>query len=278
MKDRTCIVTGATDGIGKITARTLAEQGAHVILVAQNAEKGAVVVDEILQLTGNRELQFLPADLSSQADIRQLANTILHRCQHIDVLINNAGAIFMRRQESVDGIEMTWALNHLGYFLLTQLLLERIIESGRSRIVNVSSIVHRGMSLNVGDLEFKQGYAGFKAYRHSKLANILFTRALAKRLANTEVTANCLHPGAVGSHFGWNNGAFARFFLKLGRPFLKTPEQGAQTSIHLAVSPAVENISGEYFENKKSAQPSQAAQDEGMSEKLWQLSEQMTRQ
>ena len=280
MQHKTILITGATAGIGEVTALELARTGATVVGVGRNPAKCAVVADRIRQATGNPQVEFLIADLAVQAQVRQLAADVCQKYDRLDLLINNAGAVFFQRQESADGIELTWALNHLNYFLLTHLLLDRLKASAPARIINVASDAHQGGKINFSDLEGKQKYSGFGAYAQSKLANILFTKELARRLAGSGVTANSLHPGFIASNFaldnfvGWRR-AFRWLFRGLQRVAARSPEQGAETSIYLATDPAVATISGEYFVNKRIGKPTAAAHDEQVAQRLWTVSEQM---
>ena len=278
MQGKIAIVTGANAGIGKITARELARMGAHVVMVARNRQRGETALAEIKAATGSNQIDLLLADLSSQTSIRQLATDFQARYNRLDVLINNAGAFFMKRQESIDGLEMTFALNHLGYFLLTNLLLDIIKDSTPARIVNVSSTAHHRVQLDFSDLQNKKSYRGFQVYSQSKLANLLFTYELARRLEGSGVTVNALHPGFVTSNFAKNNGLAARLgmnllnLLHVGR----TPEEGAKTSIYLASSPEVAAVTGQYFVDKKAVRSSPASYNEADARKLWQISEQLT--
>jgi len=274
MKSKTVLVTGATDGIGKETALRLARQGARVLLAGRNPEKGARAVSDIRQATGHDALTFLPADLSVQDDVRALADSVKATTDRLDVLVNNAGAFMVGREESSDGIEMTFALNHLNYFLLTDCLLDLLKASGPSRVVSVASIAHRRAALDFDDLQLKNGYGGWKAYSRSKLANVMFTYALARRLEGSGVTANCLHPGFVRSHFGQNNGLLGRLGVSLAMRFggAISVEQGAKTSIHLASSPDVEGQSGLYFDECKPTKSNRVSYDEAAQERLWQIS------
>ncbi len=277
MEGRICIVTGATAGIGRVTAEALARKGAEVVVVGRNPAKGAAVTEAIRDATGSDRTAFECADLSSLSDIRSLADRLTTRFAHIDVLVNNAGAIFSRRRESVDGIEMTFALNHLAYFLLTGLLLDRLRAAPAGRIVNVSSGAHRGARMDFDDPERKARYSGWRAYQQSKLANILFTCRLAERLAGSGVTANCLHPGFVASSFGHENGGFFTFALKAcQRLFAIGEEEGARTVIHLATSPDVAGTSGRYFYECRETASTLASRDEEDARRLWELSESLT--
>lgn len=273
-----CMVTGATDGIGRETAHALAEMGATVVVVGRNREKSVTTVNEIRSATGNPDVEFMLADLSSQEQIRRLADEFKTRYERLDVLVNNAGGVFVTRQESVDGIEMTFALNHLGYFLLTNLLLDVLIESAPARIVNVSSAAHRRAELDFDDLLGEESYSGWQAYGESKLANVLFTYELARRLVDAGVTVNALHPGFVATHLGANNfgwlGSLAKKVINVVAG--KRPEAGAQTSIYLASSPEVEDVTGRYFVDQKPRRSSEASYDDGAARRLWKISAEMT--
>lgn len=277
MQDKTVLITGATNGIGLETARTLAGMGARLIGVGRNAEKCAAVADQLRRETGNQQIEFLVADLSLPAQVRRVADNVRQQTDHLDVLINNAGMYFAKREESADGIEMTWALNHLNYFLLTDLLLDRLQAAPAARIVNVSSMAHAmTKGINFADVEYKTGYSGWTVYCQSKLANVMFTYELARRLAGTKVTANALHPGFVDSGFGHNNSGLIGTGLALVQKIVaKNPEQGAATSIYLATSPEVAGVSGKYFDNKKAKKSSSASYDVAAQQRLWELSEQM---
>jgi retinol dehydrogenase 12 len=275
VKGKKVIVTGATAGIGKVTALELARLGAAVTLVSRSAEKCKAVATGIRAATG-ADVDFVQADLSNAAEVRAAADVLLDKHAHIDVLVNNAGAIFDQRQESADGIEMTWALNHLSYFHLTGLLLPALKAAPAARVVNVSSGAHmisqRG--INFEDVQFKTRYNGWGAYGQSKLANILFSNELARR---TGLRSNALHPGAVGTSFGRNNaGLFWRLFVKFTDKFTLSPEDGAKTSIYLASSAEVEGMRGLYFDRCKPARTSAAARDTAAAAHLWSMSVEMT--
>jgi len=277
MQGKTCIVTGATNGIGEATALGLARMGAKVIGIGRSRAKCAETAERIKRLSGNQQVEFLIADLSVQEQVQQLAQTIHRQCTQLDVLVNNAGGYFTSRQESADGIEMTWALNHLNYFLLTNLLLDLLKASAPARIVCVSSDAHRNATIHFDDPEFKKGYSGFAVYGHSKLANVLFTYELSRRLAGTCVTANALHPGFVASGFGMNNGKLMSAAMRIAQRFgARSPEKGAQTSLYLASSPKVENVTGQYFADERAVKSSPASYDIDAAARLWTLSEQMT--
>ena len=226
MRNKVCLVTGATSGIGEVTARELAQRGATIILVGRNQQKAEAAVEEIKSRTGNQDIGYLLADLSSQQEIRGLARAFKARHDRLDVLVNNAGAVFSEYGETEDGIERTFAVNHLNYFLLTSLLLDELKAGAPSRIVNVSSGAHQGAELDFDDLGTKQNYGFMKAYGRSKLANVMFTYELARRLEESGVTANALHPGAVATGFGSNNTIwYARPLLALFRLFATTPKK-----------------------------------------------------
>lgn len=272
---RTCVITGATSGIGKATARGLQALGARLVLVCRDRAKGEATAEEVAREAGGRTPEVVRADLASQAEVRRAAGELLARLPQIHVLVNNAGVVNLRRELSPDGIEMTWAVNHLAYFLLTGLLLERIVASPRARIVSVASDAHRFAprgGIRFDDPGFERGYRAMRVYGHSKLANILMTRELARRLAGTGATANCLHPGAVSTGLGTNNGWLAKLVVPAIRPFLRTPERGAATSVFLASSPAVEGVSGRYYRDCREARVSEAARDDAAARRLWQLS------
>jgi NAD(P)-dependent dehydrogenase (short-subunit alcohol dehydrogenase family) len=277
MNGKVCLVTGATSGIGAETAKQLARLGATVILVGRSADKSAVAVAWIKQQTGNAAVEYMLADLSSQKQVRELAQQFKSKHSRLDVLVNNAGAVMMRRQESVDGIEMTWAVNHLGYFLLTYLLLDTLIASAPARIVNVASALHAQARINFDDLQGKRSYNPLNAYNHSKLANILFTYELARRLAGTRVTANALHPGGVRTNLVARNGGLFKWFVQpLFNLQAISVEQGARTSVYLASSPEVEGVTGKYFGKCQEWRSSSDSYDEAAQKRLWQVSAEMT--
>jgi retinol dehydrogenase-12 len=280
MQNKVVMVTGATNGIGLETARGLASMGATVIGVGRNPQKCADVTKSIAGTTSNPNVEFLVADLSAQSQVRKLAETFKRKYDRLDVLVNNAGGYFARREESTDGIEMTWALNHLNYFLLTDLLLDVLKHSAPARIINVSSGAHtRVKQINFDDIEFKTGFSGWTVYGHSKLANVMFTYELARRLEGTQVTANALHPGFVATGFGHNNGGLVRTGINLVQKIVaKRPEQGAETSIYLASSLEVEGVTGKYFSDKREIKSSAASYDVNAARRLWELSEQMVRE
>lgn len=276
MEGKICMVTGATSGIGQVTARELARQGATVIVVGRSRERSEATVNRIKQQTDNPNVAYRLADLSVQKDIHQLAQEFKHKYQRLHVLVNNAGAIFLRHLESADGIEMTFALNHLNYFLLTHLLLDTLKASAPARIINVSSRAHARVSgLNFDDLQNKRGY-GMNVYGQSKLMNVLFTYELARRLEGTGIMVNALHPGFVATRFATNNGLLVRLARPVLDLFALSAEEGAQTMIYLATSPEVEGVTGKYFVKEKAVLSSPASYDEAAARRLWQISEKMT--
>jgi NAD(P)-dependent dehydrogenase (short-subunit alcohol dehydrogenase family) len=278
MHGKVCLVTGATSGIGMVTAEALAQQGATTLLVARNPERGAAAVQRIRQATGNPAVEMLLADLSTQADVRRLAHECQRRSPRLDVLVNNAGALFSGQALSADGIEMTWALNHLAYYLLTNLLLDTLKASAPARIVNVSSDAHRHAHLHLDDQQGRQRYGGWRAYAQSKLANVLFTYELARRLEGTGVTANVLHPGFVATNFGRQNRSLtALLFRTLQRVAALSPEQGAETMMYLATSPEVEGVTGQYFVKRRAVRSSPASYDVHTAQRLWQVSAEQAR-
>jgi NAD(P)-dependent dehydrogenase (short-subunit alcohol dehydrogenase family) len=276
MRDRVCMVTGATSGIGLKTAEALAKLGATLVLVGRNREKGASTVAHIQEETGNPSLEFLRADLSVQSQVRRLAREFADRYARLNVLLNNAGAFRMRRQLSADGIEMTFALNYLSPFLLTNLLLDTLKTSAPARIINVSSDMHQGAQINFQDLEGERRYSGMKAYGQSKLALVLFTYELARRLEGTQVTANALHPGFVATNIYAASGGIVKLVAPLIKGMAMSPEKGAQTSIYLASSPEVVGVSGQYFIKEAPARSAPITYDRAVAQRLWEISLQMT--
>ncbi len=271
MQGKICLITGGSRGIGRAAAIELAGMGATVVIVARDAARGEAVVAEIEAKTG-RPAGMLLADLSSLEEVRKLAGEFRARYDRLDVLVNNAGAVFSRRSITVDGFERTFALNHLAYFLLTNLLTDLLRSNAPARVVNVSSDAHQGAVLDFDDLQIEHKYTGFRAYGRSKLANILFTYELARRLEGTGVTANCLHPGVVSTGFNKNNGILMRVGMTLARPFFISPEKGAQTIVYLASSPEVNGVTGEYFINCTTTTSSPPSYDDEAARRLWEIS------
>ena len=278
MQGKTILISGATNGIGKQSALELAKMGAQIVIIGRNKAKTEETLREIQSSSGNKDVHALIADLSSMAEVRRVADDFKKQYARLDVLLNNVGGFFSERQESVDGYEMTFALNHLSYFLLTHLLLDRLKANAPSRIVSVSSEAHMMSPLNFDDLQSKQSYgmAGFRPYGQSKLMNVMFTYELARRLAGTGVTANALHPGAVNTGFGKNNRGLMNIAMKIFTFFAIKVEDGAKTSVYLASSPEVEGVTGKYFDKCKQKQSSQVSYDEAAQKRLWEISEQLT--
>jgi NAD(P)-dependent dehydrogenase (short-subunit alcohol dehydrogenase family) len=274
MNGKTVLITGANQGIGKAAALELARRGARVVLVSRNEAKGKAALEEVRAGAKGEAPELIVADLASLAGVRQLAADYLRTHDKLDVLLNNAGLYVPTRRLTADGIEETFGVNHLAPFVLTHELLDVLKATPRSRIVNVSSTAHHRVDgMNWDDLEFRVGYAGLRVYSQSKLANVLFTYELARRLEGTGVTTNCLHPGVVGSGFGKTySGGFA-FLLTLARPFLLSNEQGARTSVYLASSPEVEGVTGKYFDKCKAVRSSKASYEQASWGRLWEISE-----
>ena len=272
MNGKTCLVTGATSGIGEVTALELARMGACVVLVGRSPDRCEASVARIKQATGSSSVEYLIADLSSLAQVRQAADQFKEKHSHLEVLVNNAGAVFLRRQLSSDGFEMTFALNHLSYFLLTILLLDTLKASAPARIVNVSSDSHRGQQLDFNDLQIQKSYGVMKAYGRSKLANMLFTYELSRRLNGASVTVNALHPGAVATRIWEKGGPLNPLISIVMRRFTIPVEKGAQTPIYLASSPDVEGVTGQYFTNCKAVRSDPASYDKASARRLWEMS------
>jgi NAD(P)-dependent dehydrogenase (short-subunit alcohol dehydrogenase family) len=276
MNGKICLVTGATNGIGLATAQALAQMGATVIIVGRNPTKCAAVVREIQRISRNDAVEALIADLSIMADVQHVADQFKAKYQQLHVLINNAGGAFGQRQVTAEGFEKTFALNHLSAFLLTSLLLETLQASAPARIVNVASDAHKGAHLDFNDLQSEKGSFFFTAYGRSKLAVVVFSYELARRLAGTGVTANVLHPGLVHTGFASNMGAVPSAVINFFMRFVGlTPAQGAQTSVYLATSPDVETVTGKYWEKRKAVPSGRAAYDEATWTRLWDVSDQL---
>jgi NAD(P)-dependent dehydrogenase (short-subunit alcohol dehydrogenase family) len=274
MQGKICLVTGATSGIGKATALSLAQMGATVVMVGRDRAKGEAVLSEIKTKSGNDAVGLLLADLSSQASIRQLAENFRQQYTQLHVLINNAGVVMLTRRETVDGLEMTLAVDHLAPFLLTNLLLDVLRASAPARIVNVSSGSHEAASIDMDDLQSKKRYKFMGAYGQAKLALVMFTYELARRLQGTGVTANCLHPGFVATNIGQSGvGPAGRVVVKVIFSGLGiSPEEGAKTSIYLATSPEVEGVTGKYFVKSIPKRSAAISYDESLQRQLWEES------
>jgi NAD(P)-dependent dehydrogenase (short-subunit alcohol dehydrogenase family) len=284
MTGKTVVVTGGNSGIGKETAVALARAGAKVVITARDATRGEEAVSEIRRRSGNDRVDLVVFDLADMASVRDGAGQILAACDRIDVLVNNAGVVLSDRRETRDGLEATFATNHLGHFLLTELLLDRIKQSPPSRIVNVASTAHKqAKALDFDDLQSKRNYGAMQVYARSKLANVYFTNELARRLAGTRVTANSLHPGTVATGYGRDGDAkgILAFGVKFIKPFIRSADTGARTSVYLASSPEVEGVSGQYFytplgsKKVKATSPSKLARDDAAAQRLWEASEKL---
>jgi NAD(P)-dependent dehydrogenase (short-subunit alcohol dehydrogenase family) len=282
MDGRTVVVTGGNSGVGKATATALAAAGARTVITARNRARGEVAVADIRRASGSGHVDLVVFDLADLASVGEGAATLLDRYEHIHVLVNNAGLVLSDRAVTKDGFEATFAINHLGPFHLTQLLTDRLVASAPARVVNVASTAHRSARAGVGfgDLQSEQHYRGMQVYGRSKLANILFTNELARRLPPTQVTANSLHPGTVATGYARDGDAsgFLAFGVKVIKPFIRTPEQGARTSVYLASSPEVAGVTGRYFVSCRPRTPSVAARDEDAAGLLWSISEEMVEQ
>jgi NAD(P)-dependent dehydrogenase (short-subunit alcohol dehydrogenase family) len=274
------LITGATNGIGLAAARELAWRGAELVLVARDQSRAEAAVAEIRSAAGEgATVDILFADISLRASVRRLASEVLERYPRLDALVNNAGAVYSRRRLTSEGIEMTWAVNHLSAFLLTTLLLDRLRSSAPARVVTTSSEGHRPARLDLGQIDGARGYGlmGFGRYGQTKLANILFTRELARRLAGTGVEAYCFHPGFVATGFNRNNGPTMRFAMDLIQLISRSPDKGAETLVWLLEVPSVPGGSGGYFFDLRPLGPSAAARDDALARRLWEVSEEQTR-
>jgi NAD(P)-dependent dehydrogenase (short-subunit alcohol dehydrogenase family) len=270
MHGKTVVITGATSGVGQVAAEALARLGARVVFTARDAGKGRAMLDRLIRANPDAAHGWVEADLSTIAAMKAAGKALARKLARIDVLVNNAGAIFERRELTSDGLEKTFAVNHMAYFVVTETLRPRLAPD--ARIVSTASNAHAYGALDFDDLQSARRYSGMAAYARSKLCNILWTRELARRLANTEITANCLHPGAVRTGFGENNRGVLKTLFGLARPFMLTPEQGADTLVHLASSPDVAGQTGGYWSRRRLAQPSAAARDPAAALRLWEVS------
>ncbi len=272
MQGKTVVITGATSGIGKVAAERLAAMGARIVLIARSKARGQVTLAALRAIAPGLAHKIHYADLAQISEMKRVAAEIAAEEPRIDVLINNAGAMFSRRQLTNDGLENIFALNHIAYFVLTEGLRARLIAAAPSRIVNTASGAHQGASLDFDDLQSSRGYSAMKAYGRSKLCNILFTRELARRLQGTEVTANCLHPGFVATRFGDEAGGLISRFVSLAKLFALSPEKGAKTLVFLASSPGAAGVTGAYYYQCQPVRPSAAAQDDHAALRLWERS------
>lgn len=272
-RPRVCLLTGATLGIGRAAAEALPPLGMELVLVARDRARLEALATELRKRSPGARVGVLAGDLSRMSEVRRIAGEFRATHPRLDVLLNNAGALFARRELTPEGLERTLALNHLAYFVLTEELLPVLRSSAPARIVNVSSDAHRGSRLDLDDLNYARGrYRPFVAYGRSKLMNILFTRELSRRLEGTGVTANAMHPGFVRSGFGQNNQGFLGKLIKLGQAFARTPERGARTLVYLATSPQVEGVTGKYFHDERESRTSAAALDMEVARRLWDAS------
>ena len=276
MEGEVALITGGTSGIGKATATALAAMGAEVVVSGRSKERGEAAVEEIRDQSGNEKVSLVPADLAVQAEVRGLAQAFKERHDRLDVLVNNAGIIQSKRTETPDGIELTLAVNHLAPFLLTNLLLGLLKESAPSRIITVSSEARRGAEIDFDDLQSERRYRAFRVYGMTKLANILFTYELAERLEGTGVVANCLHPGSVNTNFANNNRSLGTLLFRAFKPFMRTPEQGADTVVYLAASPETGEMTGRYLTDRKVISSYEEPHDVSAQKRLWEVSEELT--
>ncbi|MDA4128924.1 MAG: SDR family oxidoreductase [Thaumarchaeota archaeon] len=272
MAGKTCVITGANAGIGKASAEQLAGMGARVVMVCRAREKGERAKAQVETKSGSRAVELMLADLASFDSVRALAREYQEGHDSLHVLLNNAGLARIRRSLTVDGFETTFQVNYLSHFLLTNLLLPSLKKNAPSRIVNVSSVAHYGGHVDFGDLQMERGYGVMRAYSQSKLALVLFTRELARRLEGTSVTANCLHPGTVATNIWGSALGPASFLAKITRLFMLSPEKGAETQVYLASSPDVEAVSGKYFEANREKRSSAESYEEALAERLWDAS------
>ncbi|MEK6406857.1 MAG: SDR family oxidoreductase [Acidobacteriota bacterium] len=273
MSSKICVVSGANAGIGKETALGLAKLGATVVMVCRDRERGEAAQHEIKQKSGNDRVELMICDFSSQNSIRQFASDFKQRYDQLDVLVNNAGVVLHERSMTEDGLESTFAINHLGYFLLSNLLLDVLRKSAPSRIVNVASTAHKYGKLDINAWPAGRDYSAFRAYANSKLANVLFTYELARRLQGTGLSANCLHPGGVGTNLFRGLPGFVQALIKL---VTIGPERGARTSIYLASSSEVEGVTGKYFARRRQQKSSEASHNQEAARRLWELSKELT--
>ena len=275
MNGRTCLITGATDGIGKEAAIELAKKGCNLILIGRSKEKGEKVVEQIRKVAESHvDIDYFTADLMLMKEVSRVADEVSRKYPRIDILLNNVGALFTFRGVTEEGFERTFALNHLGYFLMTKKLLPLVEKSDYKRIVNVSSSAHYGIDFEFDNINGEKKYTGFDTYKKSKLANVMFTYELAKRIEGTGITANCLHPGFVSTNFGKNNSFLWRNFIRVAMWLIAiNVKDGAKTSIHLACSDEVKDITGKFFANCEVKKGSSKAKNEEHNQKLWELSE-----
>jgi len=277
INNKNILITGATSGIGRSTVLALSSMGASVTFIARNKDKAEILLKELNTKSQNKAAYIL-ADLSSQKEVKSAAKEYLKMNRPLDILINNAGLINLKRRETIDGFEETFAVNHLAYFSLTNLLIDKLKESESARIINISSGAHQFVKrMNFDDIQSEKNYKPFKVYSYSKLANILFTRKLSEILKDDNITVNCLHPGVVATGFAsQNDSKFQKFLFKLSKPFMRSSNKGAETSIYLSSSDDVSDVSGKYFYNSKVSKISSGASNEEDTERLWRISMELT--
>jgi NAD(P)-dependent dehydrogenase (short-subunit alcohol dehydrogenase family) len=275
MDGKVVVLTGGTSGIGQVAAVELARRGARIVLVARDRARADHALADLIRAGPRLAHRAVYADLASIGEVRRVAAEIAAAEPRIDVLINNAGALFNRRRLSPEGLEMTFAVNHMAYFVLTEGLMRTLAGSAPARIVNTASSSHRGAALDFDDLQSERAYSGFKAYGRSKLCNVLFTRELARRLEGSGVTANCLHPGFVATRFGDQSGGLMQALMPIARLGAISPSKGARTLVHLASSPDIASMSGLYFYRDRPDTPSPEAQDDAAAARLWAESERL---
>jgi NAD(P)-dependent dehydrogenase (short-subunit alcohol dehydrogenase family) len=276
MQGKTVVITGATSGIGAVTATTLARQGAKIVFIARDRPRGEQMLQQLRAISPGAGHLLHCADLALMAEAKRVAATIADAEKRIDVLVNNAGAVFSRRELTAEGLEKTFATNHMAYFVVTAMLLQRLKATPGARIVSTASDAYKAARLNFDDLQSSRGYGAFGMYGRSKLMNVLFTRLLARRLAGTGVTANCHHPGFVATRFGDSGSGFMNLVLQTAKRFALTPEQGAQTMIYLASSPEVAQLTGSYFYKCRPAKLMRQARNDADAQRLWDISAQLS--
>jgi retinol dehydrogenase 12 len=276
MQRKTVVITGATSGIGAVTATTLARQGARIVFIARDRARGEKMLQQLRAISPGAGHLLHCADLSVMSEMKRVAGVIAGSEQKIDVLVNNAGAVFASRELTSEGLEKTFATNHMAYFVVTAVLLERLKATPGARIVSTASDAYKTARLNFNDLQSSRGYGAFGMYGRSKLMNVLFTRLLARRLAGTGVTANCHHPGFVATRFGDGGSGFVNFVLQTSKRFALTPEQGAQTMLFLASSPEVARVTGTHFVKCKPAKLMRQARNDADAQRLWDVSAQLS--
>lgn len=278
LANKLCIVTGANSGIGKEAVRGFARRGAYVVMVCRNEQRANRARQELISDTGHTGIEVILADLSIQHDVRETARQIAEKFETVDILVNNAGLIAGEREETIDGIEKTLAVNHLAPFLLTNLLLDNLMRAPDARIINVASEAHRNGvgAFDIDNLQLKENYSSYTAYRLSKLCNIMFTHELAKRCEETSVTTFSLHPGVVQTRLAEQAGWMTKFFYFIGRPFMRSAEKAAETIIYLATADDIRSESGKYFQDNQPVEPASVAFNNRLTEELWRKSEELT--